>query len=86
MEEAGIYSNDILIVDRSQEPKEGDIVIAVLQGEFTVKRWIRIKGRWFLKPENGRYAPKEILPESDFEIWGVVTHAIHVLRQSKCMP
>ena len=74
---AGIQDGDILIVDRSVEPVSGSIVIAVLNGELTVKRLRRRAGRVFLDPENPRYAPIEVTAETAFEIWGVVRHVIH---------
>lgn len=74
---AGIYPRDILIVDRSLEAVDKKIVIAVVDGDLTVKR-LRIRsGQPFLEPENDRYAPIEILPDMAFEIWGVVTNVIH---------
>jgi DNA polymerase V len=74
---AGIQDGDILIVDRSVEPVSGSIVIAVLNGELTVKRLRRSAGRVFLDPENTRYAPIEVTAETAFETWGVVRHVIH---------
>lgn len=81
MRGAGIHKDDILIVDRALEPCNGKIIIAVVNGEFTVKR-IRLQGnRLFLEPENPQYQPLEVLPETDFRVWGVVTYVIH-----KCTP
>jgi DNA polymerase V len=77
MVDAGIHDNDILIVDRSIEAREGKIVIAILDGELVVKRLRRIKGQLCLIPENPRYAPIMIKPDSDFIIWGIVTNVIH---------
>jgi DNA polymerase V len=77
MIKAGIFPGDILIVDRSLEAVNKKIVIAVLDGELTVKR-LRIRsGRPSLEPENDRYTPIEIKPDMAFEIWGVVTNVIH---------
>ncbi|WP_243363856.1 LexA family protein [Fundidesulfovibrio terrae] len=74
---ANIQPGDILVVDRALEPASGRIVIAALEGELTVKR-LRIKsGRVSLEPANPSFKPVEILPDSDFEIWGVVTFIIH---------
>ncbi|MGM0418041.1 MAG: LexA family protein [Thermodesulfobacteriota bacterium] len=76
---AGIHPGDILIVDRSLEPCHNKVVIAVLNGELTVKR-LKIKNSCIcLEPENTEYASIEIEQESDFEIWGVVTNVIHPL-------
>ncbi len=74
---AGIYPGDILIVDRSLTPADGRIVIAVVDGELTVKRLSRRRGRIRLLPENPRYPPIEITAEQDLRVWGVVVHAIH---------
>ena len=79
MIDAGIHPGDILIVDRSLEPADKKVVIAVIDGELTVKR-IRIKkGRIYLMPENEKYKPIEIEKEMNFDIWGVVTNVIHPL-------
>ena len=74
---AGIQDGDILIVDRSLEPVSGKIVIAVLNGELTVKRIRRRGARIFLLPENPAYAALEVTSETAFEVWGVVVHVIH---------
>jgi DNA polymerase V len=76
---AGIHPGDILIVDRSLEPCHNKVVIAVLNGELTVKR-LKIKNSCIcLEPENINYSSIEIVKETDFEIWGVVTNVIHPL-------
>lgn len=77
MKDAGILNGDLLIVDRSLTPKEGQVIVAVLNGEFTVKRIKRIQKKLFLLPENENYKPIEIIEGMDFRIWGVVTYAIH---------
>lgn len=77
MEEAHIQDGDILVVNRALSPTSGKIIVAVLNGEFTVKRVV-IKGEeLFLMPENPRFAPLKIDPQSDFQVWGVVTYVIH---------
>lgn len=77
MEEAKISDGDILIVDRAVEATHGKIVIAILNGEFTVKR-IKVENEEItLMPENPKYPPLKITGEMDFSIWGVVTHIIH---------
>jgi DNA polymerase V len=80
MVNAGIYPGDILIVDRSLEPAHKKIVIAIVDGELTVKRLFSQKGKWFLAPENPEYEPLEITGDMSFKIWGVVTYAIHKMR------
>jgi DNA polymerase V len=77
---ASIRSGDILIVDRSLEPKDKSVVVAVVNGEFTVKRIRKRGNKLFLDPENDSYIPIEITDEMDFEIWGIVIHVIHSLR------
>lgn len=79
MIEAGIHDRDLLVVDRSLEPADGAVVIAVVNGELTVKRLRRRGERLLLLPANPRYRPLELDPEGDNQLWGVVTHAIHEL-------
>jgi len=76
---AGINSGDILIVDRSQEARSGKVVVAILNGEFTVKRVKKRRGKLYLLPENSNYQEIEITSDIDFEVWGVVIHVIHSL-------
>jgi len=77
MSEANIYSGDVLVVDRSVEPKNRNIVVAVINGEFTVKRIAKKGKALFLLPENPAYPPIEIAEDTDFQVWGVVTYVIH---------
>jgi len=77
MQNAGIFSGDVMVVDRALEPKNNTIVLAVLDGEFTVKRIQKKGSQLFLKPENQTFKPIEITEEMDFKVWGVVTHIIH---------
>ncbi|MEF3696799.1 translesion error-prone DNA polymerase V autoproteolytic subunit [Desulfolutivibrio sp.] len=77
MTDAGISPGDILVVDRAVTAASGNIVIAALDGELTVKRLKTSHGRLLLVPENTDYAPTEVDPEQSFEIWGVVTYIIH---------
>lgn len=74
---AGIKSGDILIVDRSLSPSSGHVVIAVLNGDFLVKKLHKRGNQTWLLPENPKYQPMQITDESNFEIWGVVTSVIH---------
>jgi len=76
---AGIFPNDILIVDRSLEPADKKVVIAVINGDLTVKRFRKINNRVFLMPENTDYTEIELTDGMDCEIWGVVVHVIHSL-------
>jgi len=74
---AGIYPGDILIVDRSLEATDKKIVIAVIDGELTVKRLRHRDNLLFLEPENDAYIPIKITKEMSFEVWGVVTNVVH---------
>jgi DNA polymerase V len=74
---AGIHDGDILIVDRSLEPTNNKIVIAILNGELTVKRLRKQKNKLFLNAENPEYQAIEITTEMNFEVWGVVTNVVH---------
>ena len=76
---AGIHSGDLLVVDRSLEPADKHVVVAVLDGELTVKRLFKQHGVLRLLPENLNYQPIEITPQQTIEIWGVVTSVIHSL-------
>jgi len=77
MQNAGIFSGDVMVVDRALEPKNKTIVLAVLDGEFTVKRIHKKRDSLYLNPENENFKPIEITEEIDFKVWGVVTHIIH---------
>ncbi len=74
---AGINDNDILIVDRSLKPSHGKIVIAVVDGQMTVKRLHKRSGKLILMPENNHFKPIEITESMTVEIWGVVVTSIH---------
>jgi len=76
---AGIHSGDLLIVDRSLEPKDGNVVIASVDGELTVKRLSIRGGKPALLPDNEQYQPVEVGEHATFEVWGVVTNVIHPL-------
>jgi DNA polymerase V len=79
MIDVGIHPGDLLVVNRSLRPYSGKIVIAVVNGELTVKRLFKEKDRLFLMPENPHYPAIEISQDMDFMIWGVVTNVIHAL-------
>ena len=80
MIEEGIYSGDIMVVDKSLNPKSNDIIIAVINGDFTVKKLYKKNNKLFLIPANKKYGLISITGEMDFQIWGVVTHTIHHCR------
>ena len=73
----GIQSGDVVIVDRSERPKEGSIVIAAVNGEWTVKRF-SLKGRRpLLLPEHPNHKPIPVEELSEFRVFGVVKNVIH---------
>ncbi len=78
MEGLGIHDSDLLVVDRSIDPRPGQILVAMVEGEVTVKRYERIGRRPYFISGNPRYAP---LPVADLEcqVWGVVSAVIHQL-------
>jgi len=76
---AGIHDGDLLIVDRSLEPRDNSVVIASIFGELTVKRIRKQTDRLFLVPDNNAYEPIEISGETELQIWGVCKHVIHGL-------
>jgi DNA polymerase V len=73
----GIFPKDLLIVDRSRDPIDGDIVIAVLDGELTVKRLEKRGHRIALVAENKKFPPIVVREDQEFLVWGIVTHCIH---------
>ena len=77
MIDSNIQDGDLMVVDKSINPNNKSIVIAVINGEFTVKRILYIDKKMYLSPDNQKYNPIEITTDMDFEIWGVVTHVIH---------
>ena len=76
---AGIYDGDILIVDRAFEARHNSIIVALLDGEFTVKRLQVTSNALVLKAEHPDYPPYAVTHEA-FEVWGVVTYSIHQVR------
>jgi DNA polymerase V len=75
----GIHHGDLLVIDRSLDPRHNAIVIAVVNGEMTLKRLKIENSRVWLMPENPEFSPLEITDSMDLHIWGVVAHVIHSL-------
>jgi DNA polymerase V len=73
---AGIDSGDLLIVDKDREPENNQIILAVINGDYTVKRLLIKNGKTYLKPENDDFEPLLITQFMDFRIWGLVTGII----------
>ncbi|MBI4195133.1 MAG: translesion error-prone DNA polymerase V autoproteolytic subunit [Betaproteobacteria bacterium] len=69
MIDAGIHPGDVVVVERRHTARESDIVVAIVENEFTVKRLMKEGGRYVLKPENKAY---ETLRPKELEIFGVV--------------
>jgi DNA polymerase V len=74
---AGISDGDLLVVDRAVSPQNGMVVLAIVDNEFTVKRYYRYHNRVELKAENPDYHSIVIHEGRDFAVWGVVAHVIH---------
>lgn len=78
---AGIFSGDLLIVDRGLTANNGDIVVAVVDGEFLVKRLEKKGERVFLVAENPKFPKIELHEQREAELWGVVSYSIHKLSR-----
>lgn len=76
MEGAGIYDGDLMVVDRSRQAEPGDIVIAALNSEATVKRLAKDGDQIVLRPENPKYPPRYILEGDELLVWGVVRFSV----------
>ncbi len=77
---AGIHPGDTLVVDRAERPADGSVVVAVLDGEFTVKRMRKREGAILLASENERMPDIALREGMEFEVWGVVTYVIHQVK------
>ena len=73
----GIHHEDLLIVDRSETPRHGKIVVAAINGELTVKKLCRQGKRAFLEAANPDYPAIELLESDEVWVWGTVIHVIH---------
>lgn len=80
MHDAGIQSGDILVVDRSLAPTDRKIVVAMIDGEFTVKRFRNQEGRIFLEAANDQFPKIEVSGDQELVVWGVVSFVIHPAR------
>jgi len=76
---AGIFSGDVIIVDRSLQAKNGSVIVAVLEGEMLIRRLEQSFNKNRLVPETKRLAPIDVDPYVEFYVWGVVTYVIHQL-------
>ena len=80
MIDAGISDKDILVIDKSLEPKTGDIAVCFLDGEFTVKHILIEKDVVWLVPKNEEFQPIKVTAENDLIIWGIVINVIKSVR------
>ena len=76
---AGIDDGDLLVIDKSLSPENGKIAVCFIDGDFTVKRIVKEKGKLYLKAENKKYKSMEISGESELIIWGIVEYVIKKL-------
>lgn len=83
MSEEGIEEDDLLVIDRSLSPENGDLAVCCLNGEFTLKRLDISSGgaRLRLMPSNRRYRPIEVTADDSFIVWGIVTYTIKANRR-----
>ena len=80
MRDAGIHTGDILVVDRSLTPSDRRIVVAMIDGEFTVKRFRTLEGKVFLEAANEKFPRIELSGDQELVVWGVVAFVIHQAR------
>ena len=79
MLEAGIDDGDLLVIDKSLSPENGKIAVCFVDGDFTVKRIVKEKGKLYLKAENKKYKSMEIKEGNELIIWGIVEYVIKKL-------
>ena len=80
MIELGIFNNDLLVVDRERQAETNDVVVAEIEGGYTVKLFKKREAKLYLVPANGKYPIQQIHPTDEFAVWGVVTHVLHKFR------
>ena len=76
---AGIDDGDLLVIDKSLSPENGKIAVCFIDGDFTVKRIVKEKGKLYLKAENKKYKSMEIKEGNELIIWGIVEYVIKKL-------
>ena len=77
LNDIGIFSDDILVIDRSINPVSNHVIVAILEGGMTVRKLIKKGNTIYVVKGDDLTGKQKITNETDFEIWGVVTHAIH---------
>lgn len=83
MKDAGIFDGDLLVVDRALEPIHDDVVVAVVDGTLSVKRFLKRGDRARLTFENAEFPDFNVADAADVEIWGVVTWNLHPHRRAR---
>ncbi len=83
MIDANVHDGDILVIDKSLEPQNGDMAVCFIDGEFTIKYIKLEKDVIWLEPANENYDPIKVTIENDFLIWGIVTYCIQNKRRKK---
>jgi DNA polymerase V len=81
MQDAGIFDGDLIVVDRSLDPRDGDVVVATVHGERSLKRLNIREGRPRLSLENESMAPYEVPEDAEVDVWGVVVCNVHWHRR-----
>ena len=83
LQEAGICDGDIIVIDKSLEVKNGDFVVAFIDGDFTLKefRYDDKENCAWLIPHNKDYNPIKVTDDNEFIVWGVLTYTIKQLRR-----
>jgi DNA polymerase V len=80
MRDAGLQDGDLILIDRSRTPRSGSMVLAWVDGGFTVKHLILLENRALLRAANPAYPDIQLHAEEDSRIWGLVTHVIHLAK------
>jgi DNA polymerase V len=76
MIDVGIFPGDIAVVDRALTAADGSIILGILDGDFTIKRYRCRSGKFWLEPANRAYQPMLLTEDCQFEVWGVVRYTI----------
>lgn len=80
LEDIHVFEGDIMVIDKSLKPQNGDLIVAVINSEFTAK-FLSLNGRdFFLYPASARFNPIRIAEYDDFKVWGVVTRIIQDVK------
>ena len=86
MTNAGINDGDLVIIDRSIDPTPAHIVVAIVEGNFTLKRLTLRDEKLYLEAANSDYSPIDITLYQDVQIWGVAIYSIHNLKSNIKIP